>query len=285
MAVLGSQEIWDGRQGSEDKDQVRFTRAFLVRTDSMYEGPKAILEELEQGRLAIALGQSYQEKEQWDDQVLVLRREVRPHPDDPLLWLAFIEYSTTAAFEQNADPTLRPAEVQWGSQSIQLAAQKDRNGTLVANKAGDPYDPPPEKPLNFRTLTMVKARDTYSPTATLAYENHVNEDVFLGFAAECVMCKSITSQSFVERGRLYYRVTYVFWIREDTWKLSLLEQGYRYIDSGNRLMARDRDGSPVTKPVLLTSTGGLLAVGGTPVFTDWYLFGTKPFAPLDLQLP
>ncbi|HYE20983.1 MAG TPA: hypothetical protein VEA69_21230 [Tepidisphaeraceae bacterium] len=162
-----------------------------------------------------------------------------------------------------------------GSWSRQKAWEKDRNGLLVKNSAGDPFDPPITTEENLAEWTFVRSQTSVSEVWFDDFANAVNAFPFtIGdqeYDADTLRVSKLTYNEIpaTENTPVYYQVTIV--ISQDPlgWNPAPLDRGFRKLVDGERRKIIDKgSGMPVATPALLDGTGGELAVGGTPVYLD-----------------
>lgn len=190
-----------------------------------------------------------------------------------------------------ADPTERPPVLRIGSQEYEEALLFDAIVTIggkpkpIWNAARDRYVPPPTVTRSFRTVTLEKNERLFSSDFTHGFENTLNEFTWYGYAPKTVLCKAITADADFEGRWAFWRVTYLFWIRRDTWILKLLNEGPNYLDATSGKLQRFRDettsgGLGSVRP--LRPNGEPLEQGGTPDILEFNRYPLRNFALLGL---
>ncbi len=193
-----------------------------------------------------------------------------------------------------ADPTERPPVLRIGSQEYEEALLFDAIETTlgqpkpITNAAGDRFVPPPTVTRSFRTVTLEKNERLFASDFTHGFENTVNEFTWYGYAPKTVLCKVITADADFEGRWDFWRVTYLFWIRKDTWILKLLNEGPNYYtapvpDGGKLTRFKDETTSGGLGSVRpLAADGTALAQGAAPVWLEFNRYALRNFALLGL---
>lgn len=316
MAVTVVNETWASRRGSfTDDAQREYTREFRAITNNTLDGPLIV-----KTAVSSLLYDAYLTTNESDLGATARTIECEQDQDNPFFWKVTVQYASRAVDPEQfvENPLLRPAEWEWGSAQYEEAMERDVDGRLVANTAGDPFDPPPTRPKSYRTLTLTRNEISFDPVTTHLYENTVNSTTFLGFPPGYVLCKSITSRILYEAAARYFSTTYSFEMGVPRfaasvaspyaavtdgifnpyapgtltttnvdvlgpWQLQILNTGYREL-VGGVLVAIQENGQPVSKPALLDTDGTQLAVGGDPVWLVFRKYPSVDFTPLSLVL-
>lgn len=212
--------------------------------------------------------------EEGDSAAVCVDFDVNQHDADSRWWDLMLLYTNRPEKnpdEYGADPTQRETEVQWGSQVFTWALQVDWSSPprLIANSAGDPFNPPAQTEYSYRVLTLTRWEKTgpggWDPVASGNLENTVNSEPWLGFETGTVKLKSITAQRLWECGAYYWRVTYTFHIRwYQPWDYRPLDAGFRFKDGSNMALFTPAPGVPPGTPGLLDGQGGKLNGNGVP---------------------
>lgn len=203
-------------------------------------------------------------------------------------------YSTES--EQFTNPIDEPPIVRWIYERTTKIIETDINGNAILNKAGDKYENPFEIPDVIEAFTYTRNLP-YNPRAMAKqFRNKINSGAWLDYAARTALCSGIEisdrqSAMISETVKQYYwTVTAEVTIKEDEWKLTALEQGYREKIGGNLvdIFVPDEDGNPseerVQFPILLNNIGrAQLEDPKVPIFTDWYVFGEEDFSGLGID--
>lgn len=193
------------------------------------------------------------------------------------VWLITVSYQPLQPGEQpsqnNPTPTARPVIWNWEREVYMEQLEEDVDGDALINSAGQPFDEPIEQEATRSVLVATVNVATLTEVIDYAttFSNAVNDATWMDLAARQVLCREVTSTPLLTEGaNTYYSVTFRFALQPDgeTWDRQFLQRGFKYIDAGEIINAKDKDGNLVSEPILLTAAGGKLAIGGTPVFTD-----------------
>ena len=137
---------------------------------------------------------------------------------------------------------------------------------------------------------MKRNEASYDLDRAWTYQDSINSDNWFGLLPGQAKLCNIAAKRHYENDVFYWETTYEFHVRPllsnfaPGWTLSLLDQGFEYINAnGARQLILDDKGRPVTKAWPLDGNGGKLAVGGSPVYKQWTIYNQLPFA--DLGLP
>lgn len=216
-----------------------------------------------------------------DTAAIVNRKYARRRdPSNPYIWDITCEY--------DFDPTQYPTEFSIYTEKYQKAIQKDTNSNIIANSAGDPYDPPVT--IDDSRVIIIATKNMTTTDFNLqtpdTYKDKLNSLAFLGFAPLTIKCNNIGGERIKWGDIFYWRVRCEFAYDGGSWQKELLDQGFNVIDGTNKVKARDpKDGSPYSHPILLDGTGHQLANGGVPVYGSYGVYASVDFTPLGLTYP
>jgi hypothetical protein len=299
MAVLTFDEIAPGRDGAEQfkekKGVTRYTRTFLVRTDTNTDEASVIF--------AHASCPNVGDVYPYDADAFCT--DVRPvQHKAKTVWRVTARYSTE--YELSDNPLNDAAEIEWNTEPRQKAFWKDRDGNAILNSAGDYYDPPVEGD-DSRWVATVSKNLAAVPAWTLTYKDATNSDQFtldgLTIAIGVAKLSRIRISKWQERNDIDFRVvTFSIAIDENGWAAELLDQGFRELDgctgagsgsgsgSGSgecdegRVHITDKNGDPVVSPVPLDGNGCALdcPTPETAVFRTHHIHKVMAFSSLPL---
>ena len=174
----------------------------------------------------------------------------------------------------------------WGTWSKTVAPQKDRDGLVFANSAGDLIDPPPTREDENLQLTYTRTQATLSVRWLRDLNNSVNsQDISIDsvpFVAGTLKCKITAEKPAGAAGNLWL-VTITLMHDPDGWDWQLLDAGYRYKSGTTLVDFIGVGGIKATKPRLLNGAGAKLADDGDPVFTTFRKHKRANFAYLALD--
>ena len=288
-----------------------------MQTDNTLTGPVAVYE-----ALALAgLSNTYSTigSTEYDTGARLMELDVQQE-DDPYFYVATARYSTSKASDptrvgradggrqgspgigsdpkEYLNPLLRAPEIELGFSPFQRALQFDREQALIANAAGDPFDPPYQVDDSRATMTVTRNELNYRQDWR-DWHDVVNSDVFMGTNPGNVKLKGIQAKFQYENNLAFWRVTYPFEWRDDGFTVQdgpdtfragwnpavILNQGMRY-KSGSTLINIDpNNGQPFSRPILLDASGGQLATGGTPSYMLYEVYARKAFGDLNIVIP
>lgn len=284
MAVVQFLSLWEDRTGTWDDKfaQNRFW-SWLVITDDKDDDQEVVLSYEE----VPAKGDPWSDTDEGST-ILAVDHDVKQLPDSPYLWKLTVRYSTDAIdpSKQQLDPLDRPPDVQWGREDQTVTVWKDANGDPILNTAGDPFEKGMDTTRGIRTLVIARNEEAYDAVATQIYENRVNTVACFGYEPGEVLSKSIVGASQYEMGERFFKVTYSFRIKLGGWKRVFLNQGMRFIDAGtgDLVAATEANGSPSSRPVLLSILGTKLDPGDDPVYIEVEEFLGIDFNDFNLSL-
>lgn len=291
MAVIDVRESFESRTGSLEYDKATFRRVFLVETDSPNDGPLTAIVGV-MNNMVIGIGSAYIAGNDSSPYAVLLRFDASPTGEDPLEWQVTAEYGKPPREGVADNPLDEPTTLDIEGESIEEAIERDKDGNLIENSAGDKFDPPltVDKDRIVITITRNEATDAYA-TANPGYTGpvfdyatisanvgKVNSTTYLGYAARRVrMKRPRIRRMFNEDIGYYWNVVYRFEVIDEEyvnssstvlgsgWDRVILDSGYRFKD-GSDLKMITIDGQPVQEPALLDGSGGKLSTGSNPVY-------------------
>jgi hypothetical protein len=237
----------------------------------------------------------------------VRSRECRRESDeDRELYLVTVTYSNSAntgGEVPGGPPQPNPMDdglvIRYSSGRSSKPVDRDLDGKLVANTAGDVFDPLPEKRIAAPTLTITKNFANFSFREALDWVMTTNETDFQGAEKDRLLLTEINGEGPKYRNDIeFFSMSFVFEYNADEadpngWQPSLLNLGFNeLVDSGNggfkvpqRIKIGGED-SPI--PQLLDRDGkaidpATVAAGtASAVFKDFRFYNRKDFNQLGL---
>lgn len=280
MAVIRCEEQHKGRGGTITGNTVKTARVFQIETNDATDGIIAIR--------AAGVLPSYGDVHPADVSGSITAREISIEPADEtrLIWTATVQYtneSTSDSTENEAqelNPMDRPPIIEWQGVPREKGVLVDRTGKLVANSAGDRFDPPLVMQI-FDQVALVTVNLEFVPEWIFTLQGHVNADEFTidGLTVEfasALMGPVRVSRILTENGYRYREVQYELHFRgkreaaagedagsiPDPWDEEVVDMGLREkhpsIGKDPRNV-KDGDGSDVTAPVHLDGEGRKIA--------------------------
>jgi len=241
MAIVNTYYLKDGLSGARASDGSTINESVLLVFDSVIDNPLDAIE-------ASGLRKGQQHR---SGKLLFLSGDIQAdvHQDDTgRTWLFDLSFSTRASINSsdNDDPntgTYRP-EVKLGRWTYTRVVDKDKvTGDLVANTAGDPYDPLPVETISAPTMSITVQE--YSPNmGRLQDLGSINSDeiTLCGLDAPkyCCMFDDYQTQPYWDtNGNLTFRNTYTFKFKyfknqageQIGFKLEAVSQGFNSKDA------------------------------------------------------
>lgn len=167
--------------------------------------------------------------------------------------------------------------------------RRTRTKTIV-NSAGVPFDEPYEREFTNTIIRIARNETNINPSILFNYRDTVNlyaitvADVYIPAMYGKMNMIDIDPRIDSEKN-IYYRVEYEIEVAtEEAWWAYLLNRGHQYLGSDDklRMVTEEATNRTTTAPQLLTSAGGLLAAGGTPTYSLYYVWYPWSWEPLGL---
>lgn len=312
MSVISVRELPNRTAEVDEKSGRKYTRVFRVRTDDMADGPIVAFAPgiPRRGDVYVDSNGNY------DYWARCISGSVSPVGENPTTWEVTVHYSSqspdaslrheyagnklgvpgageTKPGERSEDPLLRPPEVSWSHEDFRRSiltgdfinsatGEVDIEDAVIANSAGDPFDPPPEVDDAHLILTVVRNQPFYDPLLAFDYKNAVNSDTFLGFPPGVAKVREFTGQSAFENNKAFAKVTLRFEFRMEGWDLRLLDAGYAgywMADKTVKATFVDRFAHPFASISPMDGKGNRLPDGSTDfVYLRWRVNRYMPFA-------
>lgn len=216
---------------------------------------------------------------------------------NPLIWEVTAEYGVPDQQDNESEdqtenpdtqpPELRPPEVNitGGEQDIpvqQIVAydtiQRDTEVEVQASN-GEKFEPEPtimqSRPV-IRIKTVVKNLKLRQLLET--YDNHVNESAWNDFPRETLLLKFSGAEPFYEDRKLYWTLSWELHYKQDTWALTLVNNGtYELIGGQPRLITDDLGNVGVRH---LLDFNGVKSAGGQVYRLTFYVYPTVDLSAL-----
>lgn len=258
MGVVYAEELWDGRQASEDwKHHRTYTRKYEVRTDSPYDDGLVV----GGSPLLPRLGYPYISMRSVDPAALVASIDPEQSADDPTLWYVTVKYDTqfegtgqTGSDQQQPkdrpeNPLNQPPSFKFGLEKTTRALVYDQNNKPIVNSAGFPFDPPLEEEISYLTMAITVNKAVWFADTAPRYAPRVNKTKFLGFDKRMVKCTGVEASSAMQSKWMYWQVTWNLVVNTETWNFPPddVGQGWdrRILDCGYFELNNDVPPKPV----------------------------------------
>lgn len=235
-------------------------------------------------KAALAVERGVFEGASWPGDTAHVCSNVRITQVGPISYDANATYESLSFDEDNpsGDPDLDRPNIIWSSVSTEVETDVDANGTAITTATGEKYQGVTRLVTDAQVI-IKKKYSSFSPYAFYAYENHVNNAVFLSFPAGVLLVKKISPEEIIEKERRYWEVSVEIMARlplasdvtyEKAWWTRLRHEGYDcFFDyplgtdpetyEKRKGRARDANGDPVSQPVPLDVDGYRLFKPGT----------------------
>lgn len=238
-----------------------------------------------------------------------LPRKGEYHPDDfwhrcnnveveqvgPNYYEANASYVSLSFGDEDGDPTLQPAEIQWSHVITDEAVDQDVSGKPICTVLGESFDPPLTRPYADLFLTVTKNVSVFDPFVAQQFMHKVNADTFLGvFPPGTALIEAFHADSVITDDLSYWRRTIGVHFRcgapnttdAKAWFRRVRAEGFyiKGIAAGPqwKYRATDANGENSVNPVLHAVADGERIDNINDA--EWYefeLFESVPFAPLN----
>lgn len=287
MAIVGSaSQTWSSEITLDDGSE-QITEGYRVVSDTMNENPRVV-------RAAPGLparGSTYGGGSFLSGDPICSSIRATKNEENPKWWDVQVVYRTAGDFTTSSPPAEnpldRPTVYSSGISSFTFDAVDDEDDEAITNSAGEPFNPPPQV-LGLQgsfTATKYFDRDRLLDFYTLCGPRKaapVNSAPFHGFPAGKVILVDWKSDPVVENGYQVWKEVFQFAVA-DQWFFNILNAGYYEIVSGERVLIRDKEGQPVSAPVLLDAAGAKLDPGDTPIYRQYYIHREFNFSAFGLE--
>lgn len=276
----------------------RYMRKYLVRTDAPVMQNEV--------QVAAAVGITRGSSIDFDINAICRKISIGPGPAmtrPPFMaYYATYEFSTDtpAPADDDDDPTTTRTIWSISPQIQSRYVIKDRDGKLIVNKAGDPYDGGIPVDVRLGSVTARRNIDAsgYDKDSVLANSGKLNSSTFLGGEPGTVQV-DISANEKYEGGYHYWEETYTFSYDPQGWQPKPVNAGFRQRltgDSGDpdynkrvRItendVNEDSDTTPVQEPEPLDDNGVVIYFTDRPdacTFIDVDYFYEMDFSDFSL---
>ena len=208
-----------------------------------------------------------------------------------------VEWSTAAPYPNtvSTDPTTMRTTWSIGATIQSRYIVQDRNGSMILNAAGQPFDG--GIPVAVRLGTAVARRNItaagYNKNTVLALSGKLNSTSFLGGAAKTVQV-DVSAEEKYEGGYHFWTETYTFAYDPEGWQPKPMNAGFFQIVGGVLERIRNRDVHPSTtvdpeglvqEPEPLLESGAIVPLASRPAscnFIEVDAYATTNFNSLGL---
>jgi hypothetical protein len=226
--------------------------------------------------------------------VAKLTPDCQGHPN---VWIVTVEYE----YKQDAQAhpwEEQPKSVAWDSWEVSEALNVGTEAApaVPTNSAGDAFDPAPMIARHYPKVVIARSERFYDPEKGAAFTDSLNDaDIRVAGMLVKKWCGLLVKFSGTQQernGEQYAEVQYEILVNPRTWKIRLVNQGFRalsgglpyLIDKDGGLQGSTNGGKQLTPdPWPLKADGTILARGQPLVFKEFDGYKTKAWA--DLELP
>ncbi len=224
-----------------------------------------------------------------DTSVAVVEKSATMQQEDNYnVWIVTVFYDSLGS------PTMLPWDVSWDYATEQVAAVReiddppDYVGSIIANSAGDPFDPPIPKDRNRSVLTISRYTNTFSSRKPRLWKDKVNLlPVTIDFEEHeigTLKVKSVNAVREVVNLTAYWKETVIVECDPDGWTHKILDRGFRVLSpSGQPIIYKDEFGRAPSQPIPLDGNGHKLPTGDPPVYLEFLVYERKDFDLLRLD--
>ena len=210
----------------------------------------------------------------------------------PFIWEVTAEYGVPDVQQDNQsdetpdNPDTQPPEIRPPSISIKggsadipvqrVAAYSDIQRTTeveVQASNGEKFEPEPTIETSRPVIAFsYVARYLFLRNLLDGFDNHVNGSPWNNFPAETLLVKFSGAEPFYEDRKLYWKLSWELHYKQDTWALSMVNNGtYELIGGNPRLITDDLENVGVRH---LLNFDGVKAVAGQVYRTTFYVYPT-----------
>lgn len=201
-------------------------------------------------------------------------------------WDLTLDYTTDcpSTFNNSEDPLQARPKRSWQTTEQTLYTIRDRNGDLIANKAGQPFDGGIPVSIELPTLVVERNEADFDGAMMAVWANSLNQDYYSGAEPETLKMKISATEHF-EGDYYYWAVRYELVYFPLGWQPQPCNAGlYQLID--NKLVrCKDKDLQDVQAPVPLDNAGKQIKVDQLPGAANYIkvdYFNRKYYASLAL---
>ena len=318
MSVTAINEKMDTGGGNETAGKRTHTRVFLIECDDTADNTATIFNDREVGPdILPRANDSFPGDEAAKCSNVTIRR-ISELVWEATCPYEFIGDSVNVTGTAGASPwDLPPYNISVSSYSVNKVVEKGykADGSDTQNTptdpillpTGDKFDPPPTKPIYISLLKFSYNIQTFNLDWVSSYRDTVNAQAVtildLEIGAKRALLQGIGGQRIVVKSASdnyhYWQVDIEMAISNDGFALELLLAGFHSLNAGKKYeIGLNKDSGAVvemtaankndknivqaTEPQLLTLVGGLVAVGGTPVYQTWEIHYAKNWDSLNL---
>jgi hypothetical protein len=169
----------------------------------------------------------------------------------------------------------------WGSQDFDVICDRDIQGNLVQNTAGDWFDPPLTRSVKYPVLTITQNESlaSFNPVVMGCYNNAVNSNRMEGCEPETLRAVITAQETKDSTYGWFWAVNYQFLYNPEKWTRKVVSAGFRELGDDGVLRKIKINNSFVSSPWLLDANGKALPAdgSGTPYWQEFHLDQKLPY--------
>lgn len=303
MARVSVNELFDGRSASADFElKKEYKRKWEVITDDPADdedvagAPGGDPDEIP------AIGDPHPDK----PYAFLTDIGADQHPDSPYIWYVSGTYATAprgeggqefanssqpVADEGDTPETQSPASVpstptarapawKFGFDSAEEVLDRDKDGTLIVNSAGLPFDPPLKRDRRRLVFSITVFRAKFSVVSAMATIDGVNAAAWRGCPERTARVTGLDASAKYEQGTYCWEIAFQVTIKPDTWDRKILDAGFveRISEGGitRYVQIVDAAGKEPKEPFPLKN-GRALRDGEEPTYLTFRVFNEINF--------
>jgi hypothetical protein len=205
-----------------------------------------------------------------DPGALLVDVDPQQQEETPDFWIVTCSYTSNPDIGKPEDvqenPLNRPAVIQRSPVQRQRIVERDVDGNLIINTAGEPFNPPVEREEHAPSFTITKNLANWPYAMELALTDAINSSPIvyvsrgISYGARLVKCNGFSGGESYENGINFWAVSVALEVNWDGWNPDKLNAGFRekYTDEfGEKYLwpITGANGESVSEPVLLDSLG------------------------------
>ncbi len=192
-------------------------------------------------------------------------------------------YRVVVHYMDIGNPAMRVVDASYGSNITTESIDKDINNNPLENSSGEQFTV--DEDFHDATYSASGYSLSWSASNAASYRNTTNNATwFSNPIGTCRVVKYDAEPVYIS-GSKYWKWYLEIHFRTDGWDRRILDQGTMTKDATTGLITiKDADGNPVTSPVKLNGSGGVLADGSAAVYRTFQTKSKTNFALLPLTL-
>lgn len=289
MSVTSVNEARLKRKGNDTpKDGYKFSRAFLVTTNDINDGPEDIMENAALPKIGDQYpGMSY---------MRAVNRDCETYEDD-FHWYVLIDYMINNSLEvvrTNDRPKISffsAAHEKVAEKAYQDGDEEGKPTKPIENSAKDPFDPPviTDKRNLVISITRNESLGQFNANTIASIENTLNSSAMtiagVSIAVHEGYMRTIKADSqYDNTGWPFYVVTYEIEVDRETHVQKVLDRGFYELSGGYPVPIKDAEGNKKDEPTKLDGNGVALINEEEPVYLSYRIKPEASWSALGLPV-